>query len=228
MVYAVSFSPNGQYLASGSFDKHMFVWRVEDGRLMHSHRGRGGVFDVSWNSAGTKLAGCLSNAEVVVLDLAELSPASSGSGTAHGDSEAIEDGEQTGATKGGKEAEIGSGGGSFASPEQEGPAASSTAHDTVMSSDAGDAVSAAATHDDTGDMAMSGTAKMEAAAASAAAAPVVAVASAVIDDIAEQALPVVKPEAVASAGPVGSADAGGEGSSAAHAVSGDDVDMSST
>ena len=44
-VYSVAFSPNGQLLASGSFDKSLDVWSVRDGSLVRTYKGAGGIFE---------------------------------------------------------------------------------------------------------------------------------------------------------------------------------------
>jgi len=67
-VYSVSFSPNGDYLASGSFDRCLHIWSVKDGNLVKTYRGSGGIFEVCWNSTGDKVASCFSNNTVCVLD----------------------------------------------------------------------------------------------------------------------------------------------------------------
>ena len=46
-VYSVAFSPNGQLLASGSFDKSLHVWSVRDGSLVRTYMGKGGIFEAS-------------------------------------------------------------------------------------------------------------------------------------------------------------------------------------
>ncbi|KAF7817460.1 WD40 repeat-containing protein HOS15-like isoform X1 [Senna tora] len=67
-VYSVAFSPNGEYLASGSMDKCMHIWSVKEGKLVKTYTGNGGIFEVSWNKDGDKVAACFSNNIVCVLD----------------------------------------------------------------------------------------------------------------------------------------------------------------
>ena len=51
-VYSAAFSPNGHFIASGSYDQQLFVWRVEDGKLVRTFKGKGGIFEVGWNADG--------------------------------------------------------------------------------------------------------------------------------------------------------------------------------
>ena len=66
-VNSVAFSPNGEYLASGSWDKCVHIWSVKDGRLVKTYRG--GVCKVCWNREGDKVAACFSDNTVCVLDV---------------------------------------------------------------------------------------------------------------------------------------------------------------
>jgi len=68
-VYSVAFSADGRHLASGSFDRRLHIWAVKDGALIKSYTGQGGIFEVCWNSDGSKVAACFSNHIVAVLDL---------------------------------------------------------------------------------------------------------------------------------------------------------------
>lgn len=56
-------------MATGSFDKQVLIWNVDDGRLVKTFTGEGGIFEVCWNKAGDKVAASFSNKTVSVLDL---------------------------------------------------------------------------------------------------------------------------------------------------------------
>ena len=67
-VYSIAFSPNGEYLASGSMDKCMHIWSVKEGKIVKTYAGNGGIFEISWSKDGDKVAACFSNNIVCVLD----------------------------------------------------------------------------------------------------------------------------------------------------------------
>jgi len=67
-VYSVDFSPNGEFLASGSFDRCLHIWSIKDGTLVKTFKGSGGIFEVCWNTKGNKVAACFSNNTVCVVD----------------------------------------------------------------------------------------------------------------------------------------------------------------
>lgn len=64
-VYSVAFSPDGRYIASGSFDKWLFIWSTIDGSLARQYKGDSGIFEVCWNKDGTKLAASFSDNKVL-------------------------------------------------------------------------------------------------------------------------------------------------------------------
>lgn len=70
-VYSIAFCPSGEYLASGGFDSHVYVWSMRDGSLLRQFRANGGIFDMAWTASGERLACCTnSNSDnVVVLDM---------------------------------------------------------------------------------------------------------------------------------------------------------------
>ena len=62
-VYSIAFSPDGNYIASGSFDKMMCVWSIREGRMVRRWEAEGSIFEVDWNASGDKLAACYSKVE---------------------------------------------------------------------------------------------------------------------------------------------------------------------
>ncbi|KAK3007749.1 hypothetical protein RJ639_013485, partial [Escallonia herrerae] len=60
-LYALAFSPNGEYLASGSLDKRLHVWSVKERKIVKTYIGNGSIFDVSWNKEGDRIAASTSN-----------------------------------------------------------------------------------------------------------------------------------------------------------------------
>lgn len=92
-VYTIAFSPSGDMLASGSLGGQVNVWSVKSGMLLKSFVAHPGVFtgtdseardiktvdpssvdifEVAWNSAGTRLAATSTNA-VTVIEVRSMS-----------------------------------------------------------------------------------------------------------------------------------------------------------
>jgi transducin (beta)-like 1 len=67
-VYSVSFSPSGEYLASGSLAGQLYIWRVRDGQHVRNFKGKGDIFEVAWNVEETRVAACFSSNVVNVID----------------------------------------------------------------------------------------------------------------------------------------------------------------
>eukprot|EP00004_Rigifila_ramosa_P017705 TRINITY_DN4327_c0_g1_i1.p1 TRINITY_DN4327_c0_g1~~TRINITY_DN4327_c0_g1_i1.p1 ORF type:complete len:464 (-),score=74.59 TRINITY_DN4327_c0_g1_i1:13-1404(-) len=67
-VYALSFSPDGDYLATGSFEGNILVWSTKHGKLVRRFRGVGGVSEVGWNATGDKIAACFSSGTLALVD----------------------------------------------------------------------------------------------------------------------------------------------------------------
>ncbi len=63
------FPPLSAAFPSGSFDKCVHIWSTSTGRLVHSYKGTGGIFEVCWNSRGDKVGASDSEGTVFVLDL---------------------------------------------------------------------------------------------------------------------------------------------------------------
>eukprot|EP00555_Chaetoceros_dichaeta_P014966 CAMPEP_0198255246 /NCGR_PEP_ID=MMETSP1447-20131203/5398_1 /TAXON_ID=420782 /ORGANISM="Chaetoceros dichaeta, Strain CCMP1751" /LENGTH=845 /DNA_ID=CAMNT_0043941567 /DNA_START=31 /DNA_END=2568 /DNA_ORIENTATION=- len=67
-VYSVSFSPSGEYLASGSLAGQLYIWQVQEGKHVKSFKGKGDIFEVAWNVEETRVAACFSSNVVNVID----------------------------------------------------------------------------------------------------------------------------------------------------------------
>jgi transducin (beta)-like 1 len=67
-VYSVSFSPSGDYLASGSLAGQLYIWNVQEGKHVKSYKGKGDIFEVAWDRLETRVAASFSSNVVAVID----------------------------------------------------------------------------------------------------------------------------------------------------------------
>lgn len=69
-VYDVAFSPDGSVLATGSYDKTVRLWNVNDGRVLATLQGhQDQVFRIAFSPDGQSLASCSGDGTTIVWDL---------------------------------------------------------------------------------------------------------------------------------------------------------------
>ena len=68
-MYTIAFSPDGTLLASGSLGGQLNIWAVASGMLVKTYnQGAADIFEVAWNSNGTRLA-ATSTSAVTLIDI---------------------------------------------------------------------------------------------------------------------------------------------------------------
>ena len=67
-IYSIAYSPDAQFIATGSIDKHVKIWSAKDGTLVRDFIADAGVNDISWNVDSDKLAICTRNQDFKILD----------------------------------------------------------------------------------------------------------------------------------------------------------------
>ncbi|XP_046853364.1 F-box-like/WD repeat-containing protein TBL1XR1 [Xenia sp. Carnegie-2017] len=71
-VYAISFSPNARFIATGSNDRCLNIWSTQNGSLVYTYHASGPIFQLEWSPRGDKLAACVSDNTLKVLDVQNL------------------------------------------------------------------------------------------------------------------------------------------------------------
>ena len=69
MVYALAFSPSGEYVASTSTDRLVAIHSTSDGALVRTFVGPAAGFDVAWAPEGNRLAACFATGQIAIIDL---------------------------------------------------------------------------------------------------------------------------------------------------------------
>ncbi len=69
-VYDLAFSPDGRFLASGSYDKTVKLWNVSDAKVIatfHGHQDQ--VFRITFSPDGRSLASCSGDGTTIIWDV---------------------------------------------------------------------------------------------------------------------------------------------------------------
>lgn len=68
-VYSITWSPDGDYIASAGSDKAVNVWRVADGAHLRRFNGPSPCMEVAWSKDAQQVAAAYANGAVVLLDI---------------------------------------------------------------------------------------------------------------------------------------------------------------
>ncbi|RHY13867.1 hypothetical protein DYB38_011501, partial [Aphanomyces astaci] len=72
-VNDLSFSPDGRYFASASFDKKVKIWNGKDGKFVATLNGHvGAVYQVCWSSDSRMIVSASKDSTIKVWELANL------------------------------------------------------------------------------------------------------------------------------------------------------------
>ncbi|HEX6777475.1 MAG TPA: serine/threonine-protein kinase [Ktedonobacterales bacterium] len=84
-IYAVAWSPDGQFIASAGADASAQVWNAVDGSLIYTHRGHSGIIlAVAWSPDGTQVASAGSDGTIQCWGALQRSRAVTYTGHAQG------------------------------------------------------------------------------------------------------------------------------------------------
>lgn len=67
-VYGVAYSPNGEFLASGTIGGIINVWSLKDGSLVKTYQTSGDIYEVNWNKDGDLISACASSGDVAIIN----------------------------------------------------------------------------------------------------------------------------------------------------------------
>ncbi|TMW60076.1 hypothetical protein Poli38472_000118 [Pythium oligandrum] len=67
-VYGVAYSPNGEFLASGTIGGFINVWSLKDGALVKTYQANGDIYEVNWNKDGDLISACASSGDVAIIN----------------------------------------------------------------------------------------------------------------------------------------------------------------
>lgn len=65
----MDFSPNAEFLTTGSDDHSINIWSVKNGMLLKKFKGAGIISHVKWNLEGNKVAACSNDNMITVIDM---------------------------------------------------------------------------------------------------------------------------------------------------------------
>lgn len=67
-VYSVSFSPDGDYLASGALNGVLNIWSTTTGQVVKKYYGSGDIYSVDWNKTGDLVAAAFADSNLCVVN----------------------------------------------------------------------------------------------------------------------------------------------------------------
>lgn len=71
-IYSLCFTPDGEFIASGSVDQTIKFWKVSNGSLVCTCVGSQNIFDLQCDKEGQYIAACFEQGNVIVIPLSNL------------------------------------------------------------------------------------------------------------------------------------------------------------